>query len=59
MFKFDIEKIKINTSEGTVELLPKKINVIVGPNNSGKSKFLKELRDYLAGCNQNLKIIEK
>ena len=47
MYKFKIDKILANKSNGTEEIIPKKINVLVGPNNSGKSRFLKEIRDYL------------
>lgn len=57
MYKFKIDKILANKSNGTEEIIPKKINVLVGPNNSGKSRFLKEIRDYLSGDNRDIKII--
>lgn len=57
MYKFKIDKIVVNTSEGTKDIAPKTINVLVGPNNSGKSRFLKELRDYLSGDKRDIKII--
>lgn len=58
MYKFKIDKIIVNKSNGTEEIIPKKINVLVGPNNSGKSRFLKEIRDYLSGDNRDIKIIK-
>lgn len=54
MYKFNINKIVVNTSEGTKDIVPKTINVFVGPNNSGKSRFLKELRDYLSGDERDI-----
>lgn len=57
MYKFKIDKIIVNTPKGTKDIVPKRINVLVGPNNSGKSRFLKELRDYLAGEHHDMKII--
>lgn len=57
MYKFRIDKITVNTADGIEEIVPKKINVLVGPNNSGKSRFLKEIRDYLSGDNRDIKII--
>lgn len=59
MYKFNLENIKVNTSNGVEEMKPKQINVIVGPNNSGKSRFLKEIRDFLTGDNKDLKIIKE
>ena len=47
MYKFKIDKIVVNTTDGPTDIVPKKINVLVGPNNSGKSRFLKESRNYL------------
>lgn len=47
MYRFKIEKIVVNASSGVKDINPKRINVIVGPNNSGKSRFLKEIRDSL------------
>lgn len=57
MYKFKIDKIVVNTTDGPTDIVPKKINVLVGPNNSGKSRFLKELRDYISGDDHDLKII--
>ena len=48
MYKFKVDKIVVNTTDGPTDIVPKKINVLVGPNNSGKSRFLKELRDYIS-----------
>lgn len=59
MYNFKIDKIIVNTIEGTKDIVPKKINILVGPNNSGKSRFLKELRNYLSGDNRDMKIINK
>lgn len=58
MYKFKIDKIVVNSTKGVQSIIPKGINVIVGPNNSGKSRLLKELRDYLAGDHQDLKILK-
>ncbi|HEY4534245.1 MAG TPA: AAA family ATPase [Fusobacterium sp.] len=57
IYKFRIDKIIVNTADGIEEIVPKKVNVIVGPNNSGKSRLLKEIRDYLSGDNRDIKII--
>lgn len=57
MNRFRIEKMIVNTKTGKEEIIPKKINIFIGPNNSGKSRILKELRDYLNGDNDDLKII--
>lgn len=57
MYKFRIDKIIINTADGIEEIVPKKVNVIVGPNNSRKNRLLKEIRDYLSGDNRDIKII--
>lgn len=57
MYKFNIREINLNSKSTTLNLSPKSINIIIGPNNSGKSRFLKELRDYLLGDTLNLKII--
>ena len=40
MYKYRIEQIKLKTNN---PIIPKKINIIIGPNNSGKSLFLREL----------------
>ena len=59
MYRFKIDAINVNTVDGIKSIVPKKINVIVGPNNSGKSRVLKEIRDYLSGDMNDIKIIEK
>lgn len=59
MHRFQIEKLIVNTKNGKEEIMPKRINIFIGPNNSGKSRILKELRDYLNGDNDDLKIISK
>ena len=59
MYSFKINKIIVNTTEGAKDIFPKKINILVGPNNSGKSRFLKELRNYLSGDTRDMKIISK
>jgi energy-coupling factor transporter ATP-binding protein EcfA2 len=48
MYRYRLEKIKFN--EGT-EIEPKSLTVIVGSNNSGKSKLLKDLRDLCTSEN--------
>ena len=59
MYNFRIKSIE--TKDKTI-INPKKINIIIGPNNSGKSQFLKDIRNILSGNNnsncQNL-IIKK
>ena len=57
MYKFKIEEITINTLNGVESIIPKSINVLVGPNSSGKSRFLKEIRDFLSGDQRDIKII--
>lgn len=59
MYRFKIKKMQINTAENKKEITPKTVNVIIGPNNSGKSRFLKEIRDFLSGEEKELKIIDK
>ena len=49
----------LNSIQGEIPLKPKKVNVFIGPNNSGKSRFLKELRDYLSGDMRELSIIKE
>lgn len=44
MYNFKIEK--IYTKFGDI-IEPKKINIIIGPNNCGKSRFLKDIRDMI------------
>ena len=57
MYKFKINRINVNSINGIQEIVPKRINIIVGPNNSGKSRLLKELRDYFAGDHRDLRIL--
>jgi len=57
MYKFSVKEISLNSQNEPFSLIPKPINIIIGPNNSGKSRILKELRDYLLGDFNNLKII--
>ena len=57
MYKFQINNLKLNTIDGVKDFKPSRINVIIGPNNSGKSRFLKELRDWLSGDKSDIKII--
>lgn len=59
MYKFKINGLQLNTIDGELPLQPKKVNVFIGPNNSGKSRFLKELRDYLSGDMGDLSIIKE
>lgn len=59
MYKFKIESISVSTTAGDKTISPKSVNVIIGPNNSGKSRFLKEIRNYLSGQIDTLKIIKK
>ena len=58
MYRFKIKNLNINAIDGMLKLKPKKINVIIGPNNSGKSRMLKELRDFLSGDMRDIKMIE-
>lgn len=44
MYSFKINKIYLKSGD-VVE--PKKLNVIIGANNAGKSRFLKDIRDYI------------
>ena len=57
MYKFKIERLDVKTDQGNLEIVPKRINILVGPNNSGKSRVLKEIRDYLSGDYQDIKMI--
>lgn len=59
MFRFHIDQLSVKTASGILNLAPKKINVLVGPNNSGKSRLLREIRDYLSGDRSNLKIVDE
>lgn len=58
MYRFKVGNIRLNTSSGIMEICPRKINVIVGPNNSGKSRLLREIRDYLSGDRKDIRIID-
>lgn len=44
MYNFKINEILTNNGE---KIIPKKINLIIGPNNSGKSQFLKDIKQLL------------
>ena len=57
MYHFKIDKIVLRTMNKEKSFIPKGINVIVGPNNSGKSRLLKEIRDYLSGDHKDIKMI--
>lgn len=57
MYHFKITEIEANCVGRKEKIIPQKINVIIGPNNSGKSRFLKELRDMLSGESDECKII--
>ena len=58
MYKFQVDKITVSKIDGDLDIIPKSVNIIIGPNNSGKSRFLKEIRDYMSGDNRELKIIK-
>lgn len=49
MYNFKIKNIV--TNDGT-SIVPKGINIIIGPNNSGKSQFLKDIK-YILGSNNS------
>ncbi|MBM6765895.1 AAA family ATPase [Faecalicoccus pleomorphus] len=57
MYKFNINSLELKNMDDSIKIIPKRINVIVGPNNSGKSRLLKELRDKLAGMSGSNRII--
>lgn len=59
MYHFTIDEMILNTMEGELPVVPKKINILVGPNNSGKSRLLKEIRDYLSGDHKDIKMISE
>lgn len=48
MYNFKIKQ--IITNNGTA-ITPKSINIIIGPNNSGKSQFLKDIKNSLSSHN--------
>ncbi len=56
MYNFRIENLIIN--DGTI-IEPKKINIIVGANNSGKSRLLKDIRDFFNNDLSSKKIVVK
>ena len=49
MYRFKIGKLVVNSLNNKIEIEPKTVNIIIGPNNSGKSRFLKEIRSFLNG----------
>lgn len=57
-YKFKIRKLSFETDSGAVDIEPSAINIFVGPNNSGKSRILKEIRDYLSGDREDIKILK-
>lgn len=57
MDKYNLKINKIMLKNGD-EYIPNKVNVIIGPNNVGKSKFLKEISDYFYGINNLNYILE-
>lgn len=59
MFRFYIDTISVKTADGILSIVPKKINVLVGPNNSGKSRLLREIRDYFSGDMSSLKMLDE
>lgn len=59
MYKFNINSFIVGSTEGDIEIVPKGINVIIGPNNSGKSRLLKDFRDYLNGRKEHTKILKE
>lgn len=58
MYRFKIGKLVVNSLNNKIEIEPKTVNIIIGPNNSGKSRFLKEIRSFLNGRENELKIID-
>lgn len=57
MYKFKIKGISLSSQSVPFDFVPKSINIVIGPNNSGKSRFLKELRNYLSGDFKNIRMI--
>ncbi len=52
-------RIRTMTPRGCAPITPGKLTVLVGPNNSGKSQTLRDIRDYLvSGSLQHLTILE-
>lgn len=59
-YQFKIEMIKLkNGAEKPKGFRPTALNVIVGPNNSGKSHLLKEIRDAVYPRKDGAELIEK
>lgn len=58
MYKFRVNKLTLNSTSGAKDIDLKSLNIIIGPNNSGKSKLLKEVSSVLAGEDENIDIIE-
>jgi len=54
-YYFEIDKIKLKNGQ---EIKPNKINIIIGPNNAGKSKFLRELSGFFHKNNEQNYIID-
>ena len=54
MYQFKLDKIKLKNG---LEYIPNKINIIIGPNNAGKSKFLKEIAEHLSQINKDKCIV--
>ena len=50
--------LKLITNKGK-EIIPHKINVIVGPNNNGKSRFLKDIKMLITTLDENTKVIKQ
>lgn len=55
MYKLNLEKIIF---ENGIELEPGQLTVIVGPNNSGKSRILKDINSLLTEQHPNTKIVK-
>ena len=59
-YQFKIEMIELkNGAEKPKGFRPTSLNVIVGPNNSGKSHLLKEIRDAVYPRKDGAELIEK
>lgn len=57
-YKFKIQELSFKTGSDIINLKPRAINIFVGPNNSGKSRILKEIRDWLSGDSGEIGILE-
>lgn len=57
MYQFKLDKIILKKDK--TEYIPNKINIIIGPNNSGKSRFLKEIAEVLSVGKKDRYIIDK